>query len=125
MSNSFEWIRADAVVGKLDNRGSADGGEPEAGRLRVILGGTLASAPLADQLATELVDLVEREQSEQIQPSPAGPKTPEVEISLRGLRLDREGEEALTNRLREHIRAHLAKTHDADVADSRRSEQAQ
>jgi len=122
MSNSFEWIRADAVVGKLDSRGSADSGEPEAGRLRVILGGTLASGPLADQLATELVALVE---CEQIQPAPAGAKAPKVEISLRGLRLDRESEEALTNRIREHIRAHLAKTRDAEVADSQRSEQAQ
>ena len=101
----------DATVGETEWRVNATADrDPEADRIRVILGGCLASAPAAAELAAELAALIEQEKSRSAPPRSGAPSD-KVEVSVRGLRMRLENENVLVDRIREHIRKGLPEAH--------------
>ena len=100
---------------------TAPGGVPEATRIRVRFGGTLAAEYLSSGLAAELEALVEQERALRAQPAPEAPAdTPEV--SLCGLGLSSEAAAALKHRIREHIRARQSGKDNGHARDAQRPE---
>jgi hypothetical protein len=96
----------DATVGEsaaIDVRLASD---PDAGRIRVRLGGALAQAPIAAALAAELETLIATALNP---PAPGLGNAPQddLEISLEGLGLAPELEADLTTKIRAHIEARL------------------
>ena len=105
----------DATVGdpfRLTKAASDE--DPQTSKIRVLFGGELASKAFSSELAAELSALIEREGTPSAANAPQSP-TDTLKISLRGLVPAREADDALVQRIREHIEARLSCERDPGV----------
>jgi hypothetical protein len=100
----------DAWINPVDSAGV---GDPDSGRVRVLLNGPLAEGPAAADLAAELAKLISTDMS-RVEPSAWDATTDELEISLHALGLERELEDAIAAEIRAHIRARVRPIQPAD-----------
>jgi len=111
----------DAIVGDPSRlTSSSSGAAPPPGRVRIVLGGELASKAYATDLAAEILALIEDGATSptlevpESDPDPVEVSFP-VRVSLRGLGPDHDKDPALVQRIREHIVARLARERDAGI----------
>jgi hypothetical protein len=97
----------DAIFGRLNQTQASSNMDPELGRVKVKLGGTLASDPLAPEIATEIVALVERARVKIAAKDDPGGHRSAIEVSFRGLGLSPEAEHELAQTIREFVGSKL------------------